>query len=161
MTFFFFTCIGSTFKHLILRLYLMLVVSKHTAFKLTYTNLLKHAQTSTAAQNASLEIHCSICKTLHLFDTCDELFCSYTPYLLQKALSWAAEKAVSTASWLFQVYQGQPLGGMGDITSLRADEHVQLQSFGEKAVYPLTPAPHTVPAQHAKSRKVCLKCTMN
>ena len=85
----------------------------------------------------------------------DEPFCSYTPYLLCKAPSQATEKAISTASWLFQMDQVQHLGGMGDFPSLRAADDVQLQSCGEKAAYPLPPAPHI--AQRAKTRKVCLE----
>lgn len=91
--------------YLTFKCYLMLVVSKHVAFKIKYTNLFKHACASTEAQNASLEIHCSIYQMLHpfLLVTEDEPFCLYTPYLLWKAPSWATEKAVSTASWLFQI----------------------------------------------------------
>lgn len=86
-----------------------------------------------------------------------EPFCSYTPYLLRKGPSWATEKAVSTASWLLQRDQVQPLGGTRDFPSPRAAEHVQLQSCREKAAHPLPPAPQAVPAQHAKSRKACLE----
>lgn len=57
--------------YLIFKRYLMLEESKHIAFKIKHTNLFKHACASAEAQNASLEIHCSICQTLHPFGTSD------------------------------------------------------------------------------------------
>lgn len=106
-------------------------------------------------------VQCAKCfNPLLALATEDELLCLYTPHF-RKAPSSASEQSISAASWLFQVDEVQPLGEMGDFPSLRAAEPVQLQSCGEKAAHPLPPVPHTVPAQHVKSRKVCLECPVS